>query len=98
MFEALFGTDLPLPLKFFIAFVLVLALIGGAAWLVRRFGAGALNAAALRGRQPRLAVMDPAQADSRRRLVLRPRDNGEPHLRNRAPPRVRVCPSNQLPT
>src|SRR5207244_2904087 len=45
MFEALFGTDLPLPLKFFIAFVLVLALIGGAAWLVRRFGPGARRAA-----------------------------------------------------
>jgi hypothetical protein len=46
MWEALFGADLPLPVKFIVAFVLVLMLIGGAAYLVRRFGATALNAAA----------------------------------------------------
>ena len=93
MFEALFGTDLPLPLKFFIAFVLVLALIGGAAWLVRRFGAGALNAAALRGRQPRLAVIDAAQVDSRRRLVLIRRDNVEHLLMIGGPTDVVVEPN-----
>src|SRR4030088_322922 len=61
MFEALFGTEMPLALRFFIAFVIVLALIGAAAYLVRRFGATALNAAvAARGRQPRLAVSDAA--------------------------------------
>ena len=29
MFEALFGTEMPLALRFFIAFLVVLALIGG---------------------------------------------------------------------
>jgi flagellar protein FliO/FliZ len=80
MWEALFGTDMPLPIKFVVAFVLVLVLIGGAAYLVRRFGATALNAAAGgRGRQPRLAVIDAASVDGRRRLVLIRRDNVE-HL------------------
>jgi hypothetical protein len=80
MFEALFGTEMPLALRFFIAFVIVLALIGAAAYLVRRFGATALNAAvSARGRQPRLAVIDAATIDGRRRLVLIRRDNIE-HL------------------
>ena len=79
MFEALFGTEMPLALRFFIAFLFVLALIGGAAYVVRRFGSGALNSAAARGRQPRLAVIDAAPVDGRRRLVLIRRDNVE-HL------------------
>jgi flagellar protein FliO/FliZ len=80
MLDALFGAELSLPVKFFVAFVVVLAIIGGAAYLVRRFGAGALNAAAAgRGRQPRLAVIDVATVDARRRLVLIRRDNIE-HL------------------
>jgi len=76
--EALFG-EMSLALRFFIAFLLVLALIGGAAYVVRRFGAGALTSAAMRGRQPRLAVIDAAPIDGRRRLVLIRRDNVE-HL------------------
>jgi hypothetical protein len=79
MFEALFGTELPLGLRFFIAFLFVLGLIGGAAYLVRRFGAGALSSAGARGRQPRLAVVDSAPIDGRRRLVIVRRDNVE-HL------------------
>jgi flagellar protein FliO/FliZ len=79
MFEALFGSELPVPVRFIIAFVFVLALIGGAAYLVRRFGAGALSSAGARGRQPRLAVVDSAPIDGRRRLVIVRRDNVE-HL------------------
>lgn len=71
--------EMPLPAKFFIAFVIVLALIGGVAWLVRRFGSGALGAAAARGRQARLGVIEATAVDSRRRLVLVRRDNVE-HL------------------
>jgi flagellar protein FliO/FliZ len=78
MFETLFGLELPLAARFFIAFLIVLALIGLTAWLVRRFGANRLGAAA-RGRQPRLAVIDAATVDGRRRLVLIRRDNIE-HL------------------
>lgn len=64
---------------FFFAFVIVLALIGLAAWLVRRFGGGNLGSSANRGRMPRLAVIDAAAVDGRRRLVLVRRDNVE-HL------------------
>jgi flagellar protein FliO/FliZ len=76
--DALFGSTMPLAVRFFIAFLVVLALIGVTAWLVRRFSASRLGAAT-RGRQPRLAVIDAASVDSRRRLVLIRRDNTE-HL------------------
>ena len=76
--NSLFGVELPTPVNFVIAFVVVLVLIGAAAWLVRRFGATRLDAAA-RGRQPRLAVIDSAAVDGRRKLVIIRRDNVE-HL------------------
>jgi flagellar protein FliO/FliZ len=66
-------------LTFFFAFVAVLALIGVAAWLVRRFAGNRLGANPNRGRMPRLAVIDAAAVDGRRRLVLVRRDNVE-HL------------------
>ncbi|HYW62906.1 MAG TPA: flagellar biosynthetic protein FliO [Bradyrhizobium sp.] len=64
---------------FFFAFVAVLALIGVAAWLVRRFASNRLGANTSRGRMPRLAVIDASAVDGRRRLVLVRRDNVE-HL------------------
>ena len=64
---------------FFFAFIAVLALIGVAAWLVRRFATNRLGANTNRGRMPRLAVIDAAAVDGRRRLVLVRRDNIE-HL------------------
>ncbi len=76
--SSLFGVELPTPVNFIIAFVFVLLLIGAAAWLVRRFGATRIDAAA-RGRQPRLAVIDSAAVDGRRKLVIIRRDNVE-HL------------------
>jgi flagellar protein FliO/FliZ len=66
-------------LTFFFAFVAVMALIGVAAWLVRRFAGNRLGANPNRGRMPRLAVIDAAAVDGRRRLVLVRRDNIE-HL------------------
>lgn len=78
MFDSFFGVE-SLTLRFFIAFIVVLGLIGLTAWLVRRFGAERLGGSATRGRQPRLAVIDAAAVDSRRRLVLIRRDNVE-HL------------------
>src|SRR5580700_636761 len=66
-------------LTFFFAFVAVLALIGLAAWLVRRFAGNRLGANTNRSRMPRLAVIDAAAVDGRRRLVLVRRDNVE-HL------------------
>ena len=66
-------------LTFFFALVTVLALIGLAAWLVRRFASNRLGTNTNRGRMPRLAVIDAAAVDGRRRLVLVRRDNVE-HL------------------
>src|SRR5690242_8690890 len=77
MFDSLFG--LPLAARFFIAFLVVLALIGVTAWVVRRFGSSRLGGGARGSRQPRLAVIDAASVDGRRRLVLIRRDNIE-HL------------------
>src|ERR1700749_2425809 len=70
------------------AFVAVLALIGVVLWLVHRFAGNRLGAGTQRGRMPRLAVVDAAAVDGRRRLVLIRRDNvehlsrtgGRPHL------------------
>lgn len=67
------------PIGFLFAFIVVLALIGAAAWLVRRFAGNRLGATAKGGRLPRLAVIDAAAVDGRRRLVLVRRDNVE-HL------------------
>jgi flagellar biogenesis protein FliO len=67
-------------LKFVIAFVLVMALIGLTAWLIRQFSSARPNSSSgARNRQPRLAVLDSAVVDARRRLVLIRRDNVE-HL------------------
>lgn len=77
MFELL--PEMPLAAKFFAAFLIVLGLIALTAWLVRRLGANRLGGGGARGRQPRLAVIDAASVDGRRRLVLIRRDNIE-HL------------------
>ncbi|MGB7120172.1 MAG: flagellar biosynthetic protein FliO, partial [Bradyrhizobium sp.] len=66
-------------LTFIIMFVAVLALIGVVAWLIRRFASNRLGTNTNRGRMPRLAVIDAAAVDGRRRLVLVRRDNVE-HL------------------
>ncbi|HTZ01431.1 MAG TPA: flagellar biosynthetic protein FliO [Xanthobacteraceae bacterium] len=79
MFDTLFGAEMPLAVRFFLAFLIVLGLIGFFAWAVRRFGAGRLGSGTARGRQPRLAVIDYASVDGRRRLILVRRDNVE-HL------------------
>jgi flagellar protein FliO/FliZ len=78
MFD-LFGAEMPLAVRFFLAFLIVLGLIGVTAWAVRRLGSGRLSAGGVRGRQPRIAVIDHASVDGRRRLILVRRDNVE-HL------------------
>jgi hypothetical protein len=70
---------MPNAVTFVFAFIVVLGLIGVAAWLVRRFAGNRLGSSANRGRMPRLAVIDAAAVDGRRRLVLVRRDNVE-HL------------------
>src|SRR5271167_1842720 len=76
--DSLLGAEMPLAVRFFLAFLIVLGLIGAIAWALRRFGSGRFRDSA-RGRQPRLAVIDHASVDARRRLILIRRDNVE-HL------------------
>jgi flagellar protein FliO/FliZ len=66
--------------KYILTMLLVLALVGLVAWLLRQFGAArrALSGSA-RNRQPRLAILDYISVDTRRKLVLIRRDNVE-HL------------------
>lgn len=71
-------SGMPLPVQFLLSFLIILGVIGAIWWIVRRFGSGRLGAST-RGRQPRLAVIDYASVDNRRRLILVRRDNVE-HL------------------
>ncbi len=69
--------DWDIYLRSLLAFGAVVVLIGGAAWLGRRFGAGG---GMLRGRrQRRLSVVEVLPLDNRRRLVLVRKDSSE-HL------------------
>jgi flagellar protein FliO/FliZ len=78
--DSLLGVELSLPVKAIVAFAVVLVLLGIVTWLFRRIGGDRLGAPSARGgRQPRLAVIDAAAVDNRRRLVLIRRDNVE-HL------------------
>src|SRR5271165_2999414 len=78
MFDSLFGEG-HLALKMLFAFIVVFGLLALALWLARRFSGERLSNAGTRGRQPRLAVIDAATVDGRRRLILIRRDNVE-HL------------------
>ena len=71
--------DTLLDPRFLIIFPVVLVLIAGGFWLIRRLFGTRLGTGMTRGRQPRLAVIDAAAVDGRRRLVLIRRDNVE-HL------------------
>ncbi len=76
----LLGPNAPLAATFIVAFAAVLVLIGLTAWIFRLIrGRGLGIGGGGRGRQPRLAVLDYADVDQRRKLVLIRRDNVE-HL------------------
>lgn len=80
MFETLFGGDLSVPVRFAIAFGVVLSLIALTFVGIRRFAGRRLPLSnGGRARQPRLGVLDAFAIDARRRLVLIRRDNVE-HL------------------
>jgi len=70
---------MPLDLygRFLLALLAVLGLLAGFAWLVRRFGLAGRSFAA--GGKRRLAVVEMAPIDAKRRLVLIRRDATE-HL------------------
>ncbi|HEX2215089.1 MAG TPA: flagellar biosynthetic protein FliO [Xanthobacteraceae bacterium] len=79
MLDSLFNMELPLPVKLVVAFAIVLALLAVVMWIFKRLGGNRIGTTATRNRQPRLAVIDAAAVDGRRRLVLVRRDNVE-HL------------------
>ena len=96
MFETLFGSEMPLAARFFIAFLVVLALIGLTAWLVRRFGSNRLGGAA--ARPPAAAGGDrcghrrrppPPGADPPRQCRASPDDRRPDRRRGRAQYRAR---------
>jgi flagellar protein FliO/FliZ len=70
--------DIETYLRFGLALAFVLGLILVVAWVMRRLGYGSVNPARS-GRQRRLGVVEVAQLDARRRLVLVRRDDKE-HL------------------
>ncbi len=70
--------DISIYLKFMLALVFVLALIGLLAWLARRFGFGVRTAPAS-GKGRRLSIVEVTPVDAKRRLVLVRRDTTE-HL------------------
>ena len=71
--------DFQTYLRFVLALVAVLALIGVLAWLARRYGVGGMLATGGGSRLRRLAVVEVLAIDGRRRLVLVRRDGVE-HL------------------
>jgi hypothetical protein len=71
---ALFA-DMPFPVQFFVAFVAMLGLSSTTVWAARRLD----RPGASPDWQPRLAVIDYARIDGRRRLILVRLDNVE-HL------------------
>ncbi len=74
-------SDLSSILTYVGAFFLVLALIALGAWFLKRLTVGGGNTAGsfLRGRDRRLGVVEAANVDGRRRLLLLRRDDTE-HL------------------
>ena len=81
MFETLFGAEMSLAIRFFIAFLISLGLIGAMAWAVLRFGTEWSGGASIHARahEPRLAVVGHASVDESRQLIIVRRDNVE-HL------------------
>ncbi len=81
MFEALFGAEMPLAIRFCVAFLISLGLTGATAWAMLRFGTEWSGGASIhaRAREPRLAVVDHASVDESRQLIIARCDNVE-HL------------------
>jgi flagellar protein FliO/FliZ len=77
--ETLFGADMPIAMRIILALVIVIGLASGVFYVLRYVSADRLGSTGIRGRQPRLAVIEIAGVDPRRRLLLIRRDNVE-HL------------------
>lgn len=70
--------DIDVYSRFLLALVFILALIGGLAWLARRFGLGG-KLIPNQGADRRLSIVEVMTLDARRKLVLLRRDDAE-HL------------------
>ncbi len=70
--------DMDTYIRFVLALIFVLSLIGLAAWLIRRFGVTGRFMAKTK-QQTRLGIVEMAVVDAKRRLVLVRRDHQE-HL------------------
>ena len=68
--------DVDLYFRFLLALSLVLGLILGLAWLVRRFGPGS-RLLPNSGKTRRLGIVEVVTVDARRRLILLKRDSKE---------------------
>src|ERR1700757_3183609 len=81
-------------IKFVLAFLLVLGLIWGCLYALKRFSGGRLGSPpGMRGRQPRLAVIESTMIDARRQLWLIRRDNVEHLIMTGGPTALVVEPS-----
>jgi len=77
--DQIFGPNIPLPARFIVVFVIVLALMAVFFWGMRRlFGTGLVGGAGRKG-EPRIAVVEAANLDGRRKLLIIRRDQVE-HL------------------
>lgn len=74
----IFGEDGAIIVQYAITLAVVVALIALVVWGLRHYGGGAVRPA-VRGRLPRLAIIDTLPVDTKRKLVLLRRDNVE-HL------------------
>ncbi|MBZ9937607.1 flagellar biosynthetic protein FliO [Mesorhizobium sp. BR1-1-16] len=77
--EPMLGTTGATIAQFAITLVIVAIIILIVFWLIRTFTGNRIGTTAIRGRQPRLSVLDALPVDQKRRLVLVRRDNVE-HL------------------
>ncbi|SHF26627.1 Flagellar biosynthesis protein, FliO [Kaistia soli DSM 19436] len=77
--EPMLGTTGAMIAQFAITLVIVAIIILIVFWLIRTFTGNRIGTTAIRGRQPRLSVLDALPVDQKRRLVLVRRDNVE-HL------------------
>src|SRR5262245_20528102 len=94
MWQAMQGLEWLWVVKFLFAFLLVLALIWGSLYALKRFSGGRLGSpSGMRGRQPRLAVIESTMIDARRQLWLIRRDHVEHLIMTGRPTDLGVEPS-----
>jgi len=80
LLQSIFGLQLSPPLVYIAVFVVILLLLAIFAWVLRKIsGHNAQVEGSVRGRQPRLGIVDTFQLDRQRQLVIIHRDSVE-HL------------------